>query len=909
MERNSAESEERPLSDTKIKAFFVASTHWDREWYEPFQGFRYHLVELLDEVLDTMSRDERFACFQTDGQSSLVEDYLEIRPERAELIRRFADQGRLRIGPWYTLPDENLVGPESLIRNLEEGLRVAAEFGHASRVGFVCDMFGHVSQLPQILRGFGIDTAFVFRGVNEDVHRGVSRWQAPDGSEVLAFRFGPKDGYCEYAIQVRKSGEHDTPFVLDEVVQRLVEHVRIQRERMGVDVVLLFDGCDHLRIEPSTPELLERLRTAMPEVDVQHAGLAEFAAALAEHRDQVDRVVVGELRDPGRLGDGQFVIPGVLSSRVRLNQANRACETGLCFWAEPFSHLAAQLSGQAYPHGFLRRSWRYVLLNHAHDSICGCSPDQIHKDMEYRFDQSRLINEKVITHALQAIATRVDLPDLEGEDFALVVFNPTQAAIDGPVDLELWFDEKTENVYGEFFNYESKVGFRLYDADGHEIPYDYVGYEPRRRRFHRPRCKFPLGQECIVVQVTASLKIPAFGYTTITCKPVAEPTRHPAGKLVAGDRTLENEHLRVAVQSNGSLELHDKRTGQTYDRLLIFEERADIGDGWYHGVAVNDQILSSTACAADVAVIAEGAQKATLRITNRMEVPRCFEFDTRMRRSEATSTLLIDSYVTLRAGVDHVEIRTVIDNNVRDHRVRVLFESGAATETYLADSAFDVVQRKIGLPRDNQTYRELAVETTPQASWTAVFDAGRGLAVVAPGLSETTVRDVVRRPLALTLLRGFRRTIFTDGEEGGQSLGRHEFHYCLVPLSGPPPRTRLAELAQQTAGGIRTVQVLPRIQAPQNERTLPRSLGQLSLAPGRAVVSSLRRRLDTDALELRVFNPWDEPVSETLRFSRPVASVALTDLDGNPQQALKAGADGAVKLDVPAKKIATVSFS
>ncbi|MCP4247600.1 MAG: glycoside hydrolase family 38 [bacterium] len=896
------------MADSKTTAYYVASTHWDREWYEPFQHYRYHLVEIMDQVLDTMTADERFACFQTDGHSVLVEDYLEIRPERAEQVHRFAADQRLRIGPWYTLPDENIVAPESLIRNLEEGIRVARQFGGVSRVGFVCDLFGHVSQLPQILRGFGIDSAFVFRGVNEDTHRGLFRWQASDGSEVVAARFGPKDGYFDYGAQVRKAFDHDVPFVLEEAIERLVKYVDVQRERTGLDTILLFDGGDHMPIDPRTPDLLAGLVRARPDVEVRHTGLDEFAAAIAGRREEISRVFQGELRDPGRLPDGAWVIPGVLSSRIRLKQANRAAETELCFWAEPFGHLAARLDGVEYPQAFIRRAWRYVLQNHAHDSICGCSPDQIHKDMEFRFDQARLINGKIIGEALGAIAGRVKLPDLTGEDFAMVVFNPTQAPIEGPVDLELWFDEKTKSTFAEFFGYEDKVGFRMFDADGREMPYDFLGYAPQRRRFHRPPNKTCLGQECIVVDVCVPLKIPAFGYTTVVCKPLAEPTRHPTGRIVVGDRTLENDHLRLEVQANGSLCLHDKRSGQTYDRLLVFEERADIGDGWYHGVAANDRIHTSTACAADVAVVENGAQKATLKISNRMQVPQGFEFDTKMRRSDNTVTLVIDNYVTLRAGADHVEIRTVIDNNVRDHRIRVMFESGAQTDTYLADSAFDVVERKIALPPDNHTYKELAVETAPQANWTAVFDDGRGLAVVAPDLPETAVGDVPERTLALTLLRGFRRTIFTDGEEGGQSLGGHEFNYRLVPLSGRPSYTRLAEIAQRTAAGIRAIQVLPRDQATESDRTLSTTFGQLSLDPGRAVVSALRRHPEHDRLELRVFNPADEAVDEKLIFADPVDSATLVDLEGNEQGPLTVDAQGRIELHVAARKIVTVAL-
>lgn len=896
------------MATEKIRAYYVASTHWDREWYEPFQGFRYQLVRLMDELLDTMERDPRFRCFQTDGQSIILEDYLEIRPERAAQVRRFTSEGRLRVGPWYTMPDENLVSGESFVRNLEEGLRVAADYGNMSRVGFVCDMFGHVSQVPQLFREFGFDCAFIFRGVNDVTHGGAFRWRGADGTELATYRFGPREGYFDYGANIRKAFKHDVPFDLDTAAQELVAYTAMQRDRTGLDLALLFDGGDHMPIEPQTGDLLAKVRALAPHIDLQHTGLEEFATALAARSADLPQVFEGELRNAGlELTDGNWVIPGVLSSRVRLKQDNRARETELCAWVEPFSHMAERLAGYAYPHSFIRRAWRYVLENHAHDSICGCSPDQIHKDMEFRFDQARLINDNVLRHALDAVATRVDLPDQEGEQFALLVCNPTQAEINGPVDLELWFDEKTPSRFMEFFGYEAKVGFRLYDAEGVELPFDYLTYRPQRRRFYRAWRRIPIGQECIVVTVAVPLKIPAFGYTTLTCKPVAAPTRHPVGTLIRGDRMLENEHLRVTAGACGVLALYDKRTGQTYDRLLVFEERADIGDGWYHGVAVNDQIISSTGAHAEVAVVEQGALKATLRITNRMRVPARFEFDTKMRRSPETRELVIETDVTLRAGADYIELRTVIDNQVRDHRIRVLFESGAQTDTYLADSPFDVVERAIALPADNHVYRELATETRPQQSWTAVHDRQRGLAIVAPGLFETGVRDEPQRTLALTLLRGFRRAIFTDCEEtGAQSYGPHEFRYRLVPLAGAPDRTALAIHAQRVAGGLRTSQVLGKQQPPAAERTLPRTHGELMLMPGKLIVTSFRRRPETDQLELRLSNVAAETVTEEVRLAeRPVAAIR-TRLDGQEVEALPIGVSGEVRVTVGPRKIATV---
>jgi alpha-mannosidase len=90
------------------KIHLVFSSHWDREWYLPFQNFRAKLVRILDEVLNALESGS-LPFYQMDGQFIPVEDYLQIRPEKESLLRRLIAEGRFRVGPWYTLPDEFLV--------------------------------------------------------------------------------------------------------------------------------------------------------------------------------------------------------------------------------------------------------------------------------------------------------------------------------------------------------------------------------------------------------------------------------------------------------------------------------------------------------------------------------------------------------------------------------------------------------------------------------------------------------------------------------------------------------------------------------------------------------------------------------------------------------------------------------
>src|ERR1700722_5808566 len=202
-------------------AHYIRSAHWDREWYEPFQGYRLRLVSMLDEVLEQFDSDPTLK-YTMDGQSIPIHDYLEIRPEQTSRIQKLISEQRLKVGPWYVAPDEWLVCGESLIRNLQMGIELAGQLGApASRAGFACDQFGHVGQLPQIFDQLGIGGAFVWRGTNEREHHGHFMWKSPDGTAIPAYRFG-KSGYGMLAYRVRDVFEPTKPLVPSEAVTKLI---------------------------------------------------------------------------------------------------------------------------------------------------------------------------------------------------------------------------------------------------------------------------------------------------------------------------------------------------------------------------------------------------------------------------------------------------------------------------------------------------------------------------------------------------------------------------------------------------------------------------------------------------------------------------------------------------------------
>ena len=898
----------------KRRVHYVLSTHWDREWHQSFQDFRYRLVQLIDRIVEGVDSGRLKGPFQSDGQAIVFEDYLEIRPEQRAKIEQLAKQRALVIGPWYAMPDELLVSGESLVRNLRLGRQIARDLGgEPSCAGFICDMFGHNSQLPQIFAGLGIKGAFLWRGLNE-TERCNLIWRGADGTELPSFRFGYK-GYCTYGCQVRKADKPGQPFNADQMRTDLKAFLEQAAERSEVDPILMFDGGDHMEWDQQAYEVLCRQMEADdPGFEIIHTCLDDYLAEMLDQTDRITTTVDGELREPGRYPqekDGQWVIPGVLSSRVWIKQSNAYCQAMLCHWAEPASAFASEAVGCEYPQGFLDVAWKWLIKNHPHDSICGCSIDLVHEDMKFRFSQCGQIADRLTTEATKRIAAAIEQPPSEDNELRVVVFNPLPQPVDSINDLTLQIPTDWPQ-FNEFFGFEPKPAFRVFDAQGREIAYQRIRQEMSRAKVRLCDTRFPQGYNTHDVTVSLPLTIPAMGYTTLTVRAgdAEEPTRHPeVPGMATSERSMANEFLDVTVKPNGSLTLTDRETGQIYGRLLTFEDVADIGDGWYHGVAVNDQAFVSTACPSQVALVNDGPMLTTFRVRTVMSVPVEFEFD-RMVRSESLTELVIDSYISLRRGSRHLEVESTVQNTARDHRLRVLMPSGAKADTYLADSPFDVVERPIALREDNHLYRELEVETKPQQSWTAVSDADRGLGVVDQGLLETAVRDLPDRTLALTLMRATRRTAFTDGEPEGQLQGNLSFRYWIVPLAGEPDRARLCSLGVQLAAAARPVQLRPKdIESHGTDHALPTTAGFMQVDGPVAVTST---RAAGEAVELRMFNPNTQTVEATLDLnarpgSMPKPTTAQpVDLESNPKGNAIPVSQGKCTVSLSPKEIVTL---
>ena len=391
----------------------VPHTHWDREWYAPFQTYRLALVHLVDGLLDLMESDPSYTRFLLDGQTALIDDYLEVRPDAASRIERLVRAGRLQVGPWMVLMDEFMVSGETIVRDLQLGVTRTRELGGDATVGYLPDMFGHVGQMPQLLRLAGIEHAVVWRGVPAAIDRTAFWWVAPDGSRVRA----------EYLYGSYANGRDlpPDPALLDARARGY--EAELGPAALPGGALLLMNGSDHLLPQPHLGALVAAANAAS---DTHHFTIR----SLAEHvtTQPVDALPSwpGELRSGARAN----VLMGVASNRVDVHQLCAAAERSLERSAEPLTALF--VSPEQYPHALLDIGWRNLVLNSAHDSACACSHDEVVEAVRVRYQEARHVGDALATDALHALACSVDAP--EG---AFVVANPTARARGGMITVRV----------------------------------------------------------------------------------------------------------------------------------------------------------------------------------------------------------------------------------------------------------------------------------------------------------------------------------------------------------------------------------------------------------------------------------------------------------------------------------------
>ena len=884
-------------------------THWDREWYLPFQVFRVRLVTLLDRLLPLLESDLSYARFLLDGQTAVLDDYLAVRPEAAVRLDRLAASGRLQVGPWMILMDEFMVSGETLVRDLQRGFARATALGGAMPVGYLPDMFGHVAQMPQILALAGLEHAVVWRGVPAAVTQTAFWWEAPDGSRVRA----------EYLYGSYSNGR-DLPDDAKALVTRAHGYeLELGAARLTGGGMLLMNGTDHQLPQPWLGRVVAEANEIQDDYRFEVTSLPEY---LAEQPTEGLTTWAGELRSGARAN----VLMGVASNRVDVHQLCAAAERALERRAEPLSALLRPADD--YPVALLDEAWRQVVLNSAHDSSCACSLDEVVEAVRVRYQEARQIGDTLVREALHTLAGRV-----AAAPGATLVVNPTRhergglvegvvagagpmhlVADDGsPCATQVTWERGTAGfaaiVTGqkvrwvldlirgvEFAAARIAEVTRREVADGDweytfravhpgEAPID---LEPTREEL------LALGEAGATVRfkqelaptrgvVFAAASVPGFGWRSYH---VASGDG-PATAVRVDEARLENEHLSVTVDPGDGTVTVETPDGVRVAGIRLVDG-GDGGDTYNYSPPATDRLVEAPDTVT-VHVVERGPVRAALEVVATYSWPAAAVGDMRAcaRREDTTVPCVVRTRLELRAAERFVRVHAEIDNQARDHRLRVHCPLPAPVTGSDAECAFAVVRR--GLTAEGGPH-EAGLPTFVSRRFVDCSDGTVGLAVLHDGLLEYEVVEDGRE-LALTVLRavGYLSRVEPSLRpnpagpmellEGAQLQGLQRVDYALLPHRGD---WRAADLYAAADAFL-----VPLERARVAATTSGVAAAGQALRVEGAEVSAVTR--EAGGLSVRVFNAAPSPTTVRLETDGGPASGWVVDLLGRPVEPFDGG--------------------
>lgn len=728
-----------------MEVIVYTHTHWDREWYRTLQQYKLKLVEVIDLVLDQIEKGQ-LEYYTLDGQSIVLDDYLDIRKQSKERLKRHIKSGKILIGPWYVLPDEFLVSGESLLENLRLGIEKSLEFGNVNNIGYLPDSFGHSIDIPLILNKFNINESVIWRGVN--TANSEFLWVSKDNSGIITYHL--VEGYYNTLFIDQNQAQEEKHKQITEWLDKI-------SVKSKLDCILLPVGGDHLPPPIDLKKQIEEYNSAQIKYKLKQGSIKQFLELI--NVTQIEEQVQTEFRDCTK----SFILPGVYSSRLYLKQSNARLTNKIISHIEPLSAYCNLLKLDDFVFPDSEYLWKMLLENHPHDSICGCSIDEVHEEMEQRYKSLDQACIEITNRAKYAIAKQLS----KGQ---IAVFNSSNFSYSGPVQIndssiDLSLDHQPVNSFTDrHYQYYSNVNEFL------------------------PATKI-IDQKNILVW---SDNIPSKSLKILDNKTI--PNR-----VTVEDSCLTNGLIKIIINDD-SITLKDLTSDKEYKNLNQIIDRLDSGDSYNYAPGPNTYNLDTENKAQIISyeIIESGPIRGTIRVIYEIFIPEALN-ETRLKPSYKLIQHTITCDILINANSKLVEFNLTWLNKSQDHILQAKLPTEKDIDTILSENHFCTLEREV-----NPNYNILEnipdtklTETKTNTAPTQRFIMANDLAVFNEGLPEY---EVYKSNIYVTLLRstGYlsRADVSTRTAEAGPNLSTPGLQ-CLRNCSARyaiHPKTSINEL-------------------------------------------------------------------------------------------------------------------
>ena len=682
------------------KVHIINHTHWDREWYFSTMDSLVLSDPIFNEILDEL-KENKEAYFTLDGQISIVNEFLQLYPNRKADIMELANTGQLLLGPWYTQSDAQLVNGESIIRNLIIGIYETKKLANPMMVGYLPDTFGFHAQMPTILQNCGIDNFVFWRGM--DYHKIKSPyfiWKGLADKQVYAINL--MNGYGSIPRLY-----NDEVFLESKV---FAQEQKI-RSKTELDEVLIPIGNDQNKITCEINKKLMFINEKQENTYIS-SNYEDFVSYLKKQQKTLS-VYEGEMRCPsvGRIHKT------IGSIRMDIKLANYTLEQILLKRIEPLLVMASALHIQVSKE-LLFMAWKKVNEGQAHDGLAGCISDSVASDVLYRYKQAREICEGIENLVKKRISDALSLNDNQ-----LLIFHLEPNTFYGYKKIVVLSKSKQitiqESEQCVICNVKEIAGRKNILVEGKNENY-YVDEEPYYE-----------------ITLLAKLSLLPFSYQVLHIVEQKMSIQEKNQSL-----SIENAIYKIYVENeNVVLQCGDRKI----ENILHFEDCGNDGDTYDFSPLRGDNTIEFRVFEGST-LKNDAAQ--TLQLSGCVMLPK----DLDERKKHICSTALqVDLNITLHEGKQHPNCEVIVHNTVKSHRLRIGITTDVVTENAIAAIPFGYLTRKVGFDSSQQwenEYLECPIDIEVMDDCVSVVDQKGAVSIFTKGIKEY---QVIQNKIYITL--------------------------------------------------------------------------------------------------------------------------------------------------------------
>ena len=808
----------------------IGHAHMDMNW-------KWTLSESMkmcnDNLRQTIAFMDEYPDFTMIQSQAAVYRFVEmVDPPLFKRVQEYVKKGRLELGggSWVE-GDENLPSGEAISRSFLLGQRYfQSRFGKIAHVGWLPDNFGHISQMPQILKLAGCDYFYFFRA---KPYKGAFWWVSSDSSKVLCYA---NDNYNGRITQELKND---------------VDKYSPEKRR-----ILQITGVGDHGGGPTRAniELIHKLDKTPDYPSVKFTTAGDFFKKTEKEMDG----------RPTHHGEMQFVCEGCYTNVSDIKEGNRSSENSL--YSSEFFNSLRWLNGDKYPADELRDLWTTIAFNQFHDILPGTAINESNKETIARYTDVLRKSTDLRDNAFRKMADEVKFKTGLGQPVVAYNLQPLKrtAIVEATVySHEAPFSVKPKGS-GDFYTAKNITpidkgqgnvpSVLVRDGSGKVYPAQIVWAKTTPPGF-TSKVQFIVND------------FPAGGYKTFYVD-MTKPGEYNE-PIPFKDNTFETDFFKIKfdMKTGNIISLFDKRTSTEYVkaggqlnalRMFLPHKKGGTG-GWT--LDKNPEIQNVTDVKS-VKVVEDGPVKACIETVKTWGRSRFVE-----------RTTLYRAYPRINYDMEVHWLETSSDSTDAP-MLRAIFPLSFQNPKFYCQVPFEVIERsadgKTGnksvttpsdVPADNDG------QEVPAQKWVDVSNKDNGIALLN---SSKYGHSYHNGELRLTLMRA------ASNHDLYPNIGIFNISYALYPHSGDWTN------GVWTEGDDYNVPVYaaepPSLALVKEHASRPEEASFFAVSPANIVMTGLKQSEDTKDLVIRVLETEGKETMATINLPVKVKSAQRLNL-------------------------------